>query len=236
MDEYRYPDQNPDPAQQPRRRRRTADPAEGAAVHASVLPQAPAAPPFPPEAEPEQAAQPTDSRFQPEQPWLARPGFAPEQRTIRRAPVQDLYRYTQPAQEPPMAAPRPAHRVVKPPVTEESPAAAAPANTALQPMPAGDSYFDGKLRQLIGYAILGFLVTVLTLGLCYPWALCKQYGWRIKHTVIQGRRLTFDGKATQLFGRWLLWLLLTVVTLGIYSLWVGIALEKWRVKHTHFAE
>lgn len=146
-----------------------------------------------------------------------------------------------------MAAPRPSPKVVKPPVTEEAPsaaapaaglppAAAAPANTALQPMPAGESYFDGKLHQLIGYAILGFLVTVLTLGLCYPWALCKQYGWRIRHTVIQGRRLTFDGKATQLFGKWLLWLLLTLVTFGIYSLWVGISLEKWRVKHTHFAE
>lgn len=38
------------------------------------------------------------------------------------------------------------------------------------------SQFDGGLLQLIGWSILGFLITVLTLGICYPWALCMQYG------------------------------------------------------------
>lgn len=32
-----------------------------------------------------------------------------------------------------------------------------------------ESYFDGNLFQLIGYKILGFLVSVFTLGICYPW-------------------------------------------------------------------
>lgn len=259
MDEYRYPHQEPDPAQQPRRRRRAADAAEGAMQPVPAPQQPQVAEPFPqqqpvgpeqafrPDPVTDKASQPASSQFRPEQPWQARPGFAPEQRTMRRAPVQDPYRYTPPAQEPPKAAPRSSPRVVRPPVPEEAQLTAAPAAeptpagtgsavAARQPVPAGDSYFDGKLHQLIGHAILGFLVTVLTLGLGYPWALCRQYGWRVKHTVVQGRRLTFDGKAGQLFGKWLLWLLLTIVTLGIYSLWVGISLEKWRVKHTHFAE
>lgn len=98
------------------------------------------------------------------------------------------------------------------------------------------SYFDGGLLQLIGWKILGFLVTFFTLGICYPWSVCMIYGWETKHTVINGKRLGFDGKAIQLFGSWIKWFLLTFITLGIYGFWVGIALKKWKVKHTYFIE
>ncbi len=87
------------------------------------------------------------------------------------------------------------------------------------------SYFDGGLLQLIGWRILGFFVTVLTLGICYPWAFCMVYRWEAKHTVINGHRLSFDGSAIQLFGNWIKWLLLTIITLGIYSFWLGIKLK-----------
>lgn len=98
------------------------------------------------------------------------------------------------------------------------------------------SYFDGGLLGLLGVSILGFIITVITLGICYPWALCMVYGWKINHTVIKGRRLKFNGSPIGLFGNWIKWFLLCVVTLGIYSLWLGIALEKWKVKNTAFAE
>ena len=97
-----------------------------------------------------------------------------------------------------------------------------------------DSYFDGGLAQLIGWTLLGWLITVFTLGICYPWSLVMVYRWRIEHTVIEGRRLRFDGTAVQLFGNWIKWLLLCILTLGIYSFWLRIKLEQWRVKHTHF--
>ncbi len=100
---------------------------------------------------------------------------------------------------------------------------------------SGESYFDGGLLQLFGWVLLGSLVTVLTIGICLPWAYCMVYRWEAKHTVISGHRLTFDGTAAQLFGKWLLWLLLTVITAGIYGIWVSIKLKKWRTKHTHFA-
>ena len=96
------------------------------------------------------------------------------------------------------------------------------------------SYFDGGLLQLIGYRILGFLVTALTLGICYPWAFCMVYRWEAKHTVINGYRLRFDGTAIGLFGQWIKWLILTVITIGIYSFWLSIKLKKWKTKHTHF--
>ena len=98
-----------------------------------------------------------------------------------------------------------------------------------------NSYFDGGLLQLIGWRLVGALLTVVTLGICYAWAVCMVYWWETKHTVINGHRLVFDGSAVGLFGSWVKWLLLCVITVGIYSLWLGIALKKWKTKHTHFA-
>jgi len=98
----------------------------------------------------------------------------------------------------------------------------------------GRSYFDGGLLSYIGWTILGFLLTILTLGICYPWAVCMMYGWEINHTVVGGRRLKFNGKAIGLFLLWIKWLLLIIITLGIYSFWVFISLKKWKVKNTTF--
>jgi uncharacterized membrane protein YjgN (DUF898 family) len=98
-----------------------------------------------------------------------------------------------------------------------------------------NSYFDGGLLQLIGWRILGGLITVCTAGICAPWAFTMIYSWEAKHTVINGKRLYFDGTAIQLFGNWIKWLLLCIITLGIYSFWLEISLKKWRTMHTHFA-
>jgi len=97
------------------------------------------------------------------------------------------------------------------------------------------SEFDGGLFQLIGWSLLGGLITVATLGIAYPWSVCLIYGWEIKHTIIEGKRLRFTGTAMGLFGNWIKWLFLTVITFGIYGFWVNIAIKKWKVAHTEFA-
>ena len=96
------------------------------------------------------------------------------------------------------------------------------------------SYFDGGLLQLIGWKIIGFFITILTFGICYPFAVCMIYDWEVKHTVINGKRLYFDGNGLQLLGNWIKWFLLIIITFGIYSFWVSISLQKWKTKHTHF--
>lgn len=95
-----------------------------------------------------------------------------------------------------------------------------------------NSYFDGGPFQLLGWTLLGGLLSLFTLGIGAPWALCMIYRWEAKHTVIDGRRLQFTGTGLGLLGRYLLWLLLTIVTLGIYGFWFGIALKKWRIANT----
>ena len=98
-----------------------------------------------------------------------------------------------------------------------------------------NSYFDGGLLQLVGYRILGGLITAITFGIAAPWAIVMVTNWKVKHTVIDGRRLYFSGTAMGLFGHWIKWLFLTVITFGIYGFWLSIKLTQWEVKHTHVA-
>ncbi len=98
----------------------------------------------------------------------------------------------------------------------------------------GDYYFDGGLLQLIGWNLLGILVTAVTFGICYPWAITMIYSWEAKHTVLDGRRLRFKGTAIGLFGQWLKWLFFSIITLGIYLFWVNIALKKWKTQNLEF--
>lgn len=96
-----------------------------------------------------------------------------------------------------------------------------------------ESKFTGGLAGLIGISILQFLLTVVTLGLGAPWAVCIKERWIASHTVIDGRQLFFDGTGGQLFGNYIKWFLLAIITLGIYSFWLTINMKKWVVKHTH---
>ena len=96
-----------------------------------------------------------------------------------------------------------------------------------------ESKFNGGLLGLIGIGILQFLLTLVTLGIGAPWAICLKEAWYAKHTVIDGGQLTFDGTGMQLFGNYIKWFLLTIITLGIYGFWLNIKMKAWVVSHTH---
>jgi uncharacterized membrane protein YjgN (DUF898 family) len=95
--------------------------------------------------------------------------------------------------------------------------------------------FNGGAADYTGTAILGGIITVITFGICYPYALVLMLRWKAKHSYIDGNQLKFVGSATGLFGMWIKWLLLIVVTLGIYSFWVAPRLQKWQWENTTFA-
>lgn len=99
-----------------------------------------------------------------------------------------------------------------------------------------DSYFDGGVFELLGWKILGGLVTVITLGICYPLAVNWLYSWEAKHTVIEGRRLKFTGSAGGLFGTWIICILLSIITFGIYAFYVPIKIKRWREANTFFED
>lgn len=115
-------------------------------------------------------------------------------------------------------------------VSETSPQAP----VAAQSVPVRPFAFDGGAGTFLGTALAGFFVTVLTLGICLPWAIVMRYRWQTKHTYVNGHRLAFTGSAIALFGNWIKWWLLSVVTVGIYLLWVIPRLTKWIVEHQEF--
>lgn len=99
--------------------------------------------------------------------------------------------------------------------------------------PVRQSQFTGGLLGLVGVQILQWLLTFITLGLGFPWAVCIKERWMAKHTIIDGRQLYFDGNGGQLIGKYLLWFFLTIITFGIYSFWLNIKMKQWIVLHTH---
>lgn len=142
-----------------------------------------------------------------------------------------------PATEPPQVH----HEVATPAKVESRPVSLEPVaevtpEESVDAVPTEESYFDGRLLQLIGWRLITFFVSLITLGLALPWAVCSMYRWEMKHMVINGKRLRFDGKAMSLFWTWIKWILLSIITIGIYGLWIPIKLKKWVTKHTHFAE
>lgn len=98
---------------------------------------------------------------------------------------------------------------------------------------SGKGGFDGWLLQEIGWFLLGFLVTIITIGICFPIAYCWMLKWNYKHTLYDGKRLSFDGKASQLIGKWICWLLLCIPTVGIFALFIPKKLMNWKVSHLH---
>jgi len=98
----------------------------------------------------------------------------------------------------------------------------------------GPSVFDGKLIQLIGWYLIGWLLTIITLGLGAPFARCFILDWRFRHTKINGKRLCFDGNGLQLWGNIIKWAFFSVITLGIFLLFLPVQWNRWVVKHTHY--
>lgn len=52
-----------------------------------------------------------------------------------------------------------------------------------------DSYFDGKLLELIGYRILAIIITVFTLTIASAWAEKLLIAYKIDHTVYNGKKI-----------------------------------------------
>lgn len=95
--------------------------------------------------------------------------------------------------------------------------------------------FRGGAATWFGTQLLGVLITVLTLGICYPFAVVLVERWRASNTFLLGRPLQFTGTGWGIFGLWIKWFLLCIITLGIYSFWVYPRLTAWKVEHTVLA-
>ena len=98
------------------------------------------------------------------------------------------------------------------------------------------SSFDGGFWQYFGWVLLGFIITVCTLGIGFPVAVKMIYSWQQRHKIYCKKRCIFDGTAAGLFGTWILYIFLTIITCGIFSLCIPVKIKSWIVKHTHLTE
>ena len=97
-----------------------------------------------------------------------------------------------------------------------------------------DSFYDGKLLEIIGYSILSYIITIFTLGLASAWAEKLLIAYNVEHTVYNGKRLKFEGTGASLFVQKFKWIFFTIITLGIYSFWIPIKKQKWISSNIHY--
>lgn len=99
---------------------------------------------------------------------------------------------------------------------------------------AKKSVFKGSTFGYFGIIFVSYFLTLITLGILYPFVMSWRLSWISRKTIIDNKRLEFDGNGLQLFGKYIIWLLLSILTLGLYYIFVmRLNLERWRVKHTH---
>ncbi|MDF2571319.1 MAG: yjgN [Sporomusa sp.] len=79
-------------------------------------------------------------------------------------------------------------------------------------------------------------VSVITLGLYFPWAYSAQQRWIADNTFVNGKQLVFTGTGIQFLVHWLLIMILTFITFGLYVPWAYCQLKRWETENTYFAD
>ncbi len=97
-----------------------------------------------------------------------------------------------------------------------------------------DSRLLGASISFFFFNLLCGILTVITLGIAYPFIVVMKEKYLAKRTYTTGHRNMFDGNGFQLIGKYILWLFLTVITFGIYSIFLITKLIAWKTAHTHF--
>lgn len=103
-------------------------------------------------------------------------------------------------------------------------------------MAHGKFEFTGTGLSCLWLVIWTTVLSIITLGLSFPWIVSAMMRWVTKNTTIDGKQLCFKGTGLGFFGNWLLILILTVITLGIYTPWGMCRSYKWIINNTYYAD
>lgn len=91
----------------------------------------------------------------------------------------------------------------------------------------GESKFLPNLISNFTNNMISKLITIVTLGILYPYALCYRQKFVINNTLITGKRLKFIGEWKSLFKKYIYWYLYVIATFGIYAFVVNIKIKRW---------
>jgi uncharacterized membrane protein YjgN (DUF898 family) len=97
--------------------------------------------------------------------------------------------------------------------------------------------FEGQGGQLFVTFLVGYLLTMITIGIYMPWFICKLTKFYLDNTTITTSdgsvyNPRFEGGGGDLFVTFLVGYLLTMVTIGIYAPWFMCKLNKWFAERT----
>jgi len=95
--------------------------------------------------------------------------------------------------------------------------------------------FRGERGEALKIYYLGFILTLLTLGLYWPFfKVATERFWR-ENAYFGDRQFKFSGKGGDLFGHYLLALLLAIPTAGLYFFWFQARVKRYLWSQTGFA-
>ncbi len=93
--------------------------------------------------------------------------------------------------------------------------------------------FRGTSREAFTLYMMGGILSVLTLGLYWPFFKMKSEKFWRENSWFGDVQFGFSGIGKDFFGKFVLAILLTPLTLGFYSFWFAAALKRYLWSHTH---
>lgn len=94
--------------------------------------------------------------------------------------------------------------------------------------------FRGRALDYLKLFVGGFFLTLITLGLYYPFFAVRRHGFVISNGYLGNQKFSFDGKGKDLFGSYLIAVLLTLPTAGLYWVWFSAKMASYLFSRTAF--
>ena len=94
--------------------------------------------------------------------------------------------------------------------------------------------FRGRALDFVKIFVGGSFLSMITLGLYYPFFMTKQHAFMTSHSYFGTQKFDFDGRGRDLFGSFILAFLLLFPTLGLYWFWFQAKLLRYFWDHTSF--
>lgn len=109
-------------------------------------------------------------------------------------------------------------------------------NMPLKEINEEESYFDGKMLELLAYNFLLNFISALTVNIARPFIKNLVLEYEINHTVINGRRLKYHSRSIDYFVENFKWTFLTIITFGIYAFWIPIKKQRYIDSHISYED
>ena len=94
--------------------------------------------------------------------------------------------------------------------------------------------FRGPAGQFVRLFLAGSVLSVLTLGIYYPFFAARRQGFLVSHAYFGTARFGFDGQGRDLLKMYAWAVLLAYPTLGLYSFWFQARQQRYLWGHTSF--